>query len=92
VTEQQHTPGEQAVEILQTAAIEAIKAFRSFLDIAETVVREPESAAVIGRAWAGAAASMLRPSAPSDDDDGDDLGEDDEEQPTGGVRRIDLSD
>jgi hypothetical protein len=94
--EPQATPGEQAVEILQTAAIEAIKAFRTFLDIAETVVREPESAAVIGRTWAAAAASALRPSALSDDGprahDDDDDEDDDEESSTGGVRRIHLSD
>jgi hypothetical protein len=92
MTEHQHSPGEQAVEILQSAAIEAIKAFRSFLDIAETVVREPESAAVIGRAWAGAAASMLRPN--ERDDHHDDASEDevDDEETTGGVRRIQLSD
>jgi hypothetical protein len=91
VTEQQPTSGEQAVEILQGAAIEAIKAFRSFLDLAETVVREPESAAVLGRAWAGAAASMLRPNDASADHANDEDDEDDGET-TGGVRRIQLSD
>lgn len=87
-------PAEQAVEILQTAAIEAIRAFRTFLDIAETVVREPESAAMIGKAWASAAASALRPMTLADDDGGDDDDDDDDEpeEPAGGVRRIDLSD
>ena len=74
---------EQAVEYLQTAAIEAIKAMRSFLDVAESLVREPETAAVVGKAFAEAAAGMFRPPAPHDEQ---------EEEPDGGIRRITLSD
>lgn len=81
---------EQAVEYLQTAAIEAIKAMRSFLDVAEGLVREPETATIVGRAFAEAAASAFRPprSATNDDDEDPDTAE---EESTG-VRRIDLSD
>jgi hypothetical protein len=88
VTEHGKGAQEQAVEILQTAAIEAIKAMRSFLDIAETLVREPETAAVVGKAFAEAAASALRPRASGNDDDG----EPDDAAPTGRVRRIDVTD
>ena len=81
---------EQAVEYLQTAAIEAIKAMRAFLDVAESLVREPETAAVVGKAFAEAAAGMFRPTALPDDDEGEqDVGE---EEQAGGLRRIDLSD
>ena len=86
MTEPEHrAPGEQAVEYLQHAAIEAIKAWRRFLDIAETVVREPETAAAVGRAFADAAASVLRPGSTTekrDDHDGAD------EVPPAKVRRI----
>lgn len=82
------TERNEAVEYLQTAAIEAIKAMRSFLDVAEGIVREPETAAVVGKAFAEAAASMFRPSALDDDEHE----EHNEEEPSGGVRRINLSD
>jgi hypothetical protein len=84
------SPPEQAVEILQTAAIEAIKAMRSFLDIAESLVREPETAVVVGRAFAEAAASALRTQ--GGDGDGNPDEEDEGATPTGRIRRIDLSD
>jgi len=77
-------PREQAAEYLQTAALEAIKAVRAFLDIAESLVKEPETAAVVGRAFAEAAASVLRPVAASSTDDEAD------EPRDRGVRRIDL--
>jgi hypothetical protein len=85
---------EQAVEYLQTAAIEAIKAVRSFLDVAESLVREPETAAMVGKAFAEAAVAAFRPTALSDDDaeDNDRDADENEERGTGGVRRIDLSD
>jgi hypothetical protein len=88
---------EQAVEILQAAAIETIRAMRSFLDIAESLVREPETAAVVGKAFAEAAAAAMRPRSSSDDErarGGEDEDEDDDEgdQPSGRLRRIDLSD
>ena len=79
---------EQAVEYLQAAAIEAIRAMRSFLDIAEGLVREPETAAVVGRAFAEAAAAALRPDRANDGD----RDEDDDEEQHSGVRRINLSD
>jgi hypothetical protein len=90
---------EQAVEYLQTAAIEAIKAVRSFLDVAESLVREPETAALVGKAFAEAAVAAFRPTTLSGDDaadhdydQDDDDEDDDKERGTGGVRRIDLSD
>ena len=76
-----------AAEYLQSAAIEAIKAMRAFLDVAESLVREPETAATVGRAFAEAAAGMFRPTTLDDDDES----ADDEGEPTG-LRRIDLSD
>jgi hypothetical protein len=45
--------------IVQSAALEAIKAFRSFLDVAEGVVRDPQQAVVVGKAFADAARSMF---------------------------------
>lgn len=92
MTEKQH----DAVEYLQIAAIEAIKAMRAFLDVAEGLVREPETAAVVGKAFAQAASSAFRPSTlvgddtADDDDDRDDRDEGAEHHT--GVRRIDLSD
>ena len=86
MSERQH----DAVEYLQTAAIEAIKAMRAFLDVAESLVREPETAAVVGKAFAEAAAGMFRPTALPDEDE--DEQERDAEEHTGGLRRIDLSD
>jgi hypothetical protein len=84
------TPKNEAVEYLQTAAIEAIKAMRAFLDVAEGLVREPETAAIVGKAFAEAAASAFRPSTLADDGAKEQDG--DEGETTGGVRRIDLSD
>lgn len=78
-----------AVEYLQTAAIEAIKAMRAFLDVAEGLVREPETAAAVGRAFAEAAAGVFRPTALPDDDDDE---HDGAEESAGGLRRINLSD
>lgn len=46
-------------QIVQAAALEAIKAFRSFLDVAEGVVRDPQQAVVVGKAFADAARSMF---------------------------------
>ena len=83
MSEKQH----DAAEYLQTAAIEAIKAMRTLLDVAENLVREPETAATVGRAFAEAAAAMFRPVAGDPDDD-----EQDAEEQHGGLRRIDLSD
>lgn len=76
-------PREQAVEYLQTAALEAIKAFRAFLDIAESLVKEPETAAVVGKAFAEAAASAMRPQPAADSAEHD-------EPHDRGVRRIDV--
>lgn len=81
---------DQAIEYLQTAAIEAIKAMRSFLDVAEGLVREPETATIVGRAFAEAAASAFRPRSTSDGEKPDDE-EPDVEESTG-LRRINLSD
>jgi hypothetical protein len=78
----------EAAELVQAAALEAIKAMKAFLEVAEAVVREPGTAATVGRAFAEAATSAFRPpSAPRHDED-----DADEEQHTGRVRRIDLSD
>jgi hypothetical protein len=88
VTEQRDAR-DQAVEYLQVAALEAIRAWRTFLDIAEQVVREPETAATVGKAFAEAAASVLRPAHAKDEDEAGD-----EEQDTGAaarrVRHIDV--
>lgn len=76
-------------EVVQAAAIEAIKAVRSFLDIAEAVVREPGTAATVGKAFAEAATSAFRPHptpAREEDEAADDA------EPQGRVRRIHLSD
>ena len=80
---------EQAVEYLQTAALEAIRAWRTFLDIAEQVVREPETAATVGKAFAEAAASVLRPTHTSDDDEAGEQERDPHAAPSR-VRRIDV--
>ena len=76
-------------ELVQAAALEAIKAFRAFLDIAEAVVREPGTAATVGKAFAEAATSAFRPppAASREEDD-----EDHDDPPQHGVRRIPLSD
>lgn len=84
-----HPPG---VDALQAAAQDAIKAARALLDVAETLVQDPEVAARIGSV-ARAAARAARPGAGNvhrpadtatdvsdDDDDGDD-----------GVQRIPVS-
>ena len=63
---------------------------RTVLDVAEGLVREPETAATVGRAFAEAAAGMFRPTALPDDDD--DVEDPDTEEHRGGLRRIDLSD
>ena len=44
---------------LQSAALELIAAARSFLDVAEELVREPEASAAVVRAAAGVAAAVL---------------------------------
>lgn len=82
---------DQAIEYLQTAAIEAIKAMRSFLDVAEGLVREPETATIVGRAFAEAAASAFRPPRSTSDGEKSDDEEPDVEESTG-LRRINLSD
>jgi hypothetical protein len=82
----------EAAEVVQAAAIEAIKAMKAFLDVAETVVRDPSVAATVGKACAEAAASAFRPSTVSHDERDVDDDRDQEEQHTGRVRRIDLSD
>jgi hypothetical protein len=43
------------VEHLQAAAIEVIAAMKAFLDVAEDLVRDPASAAVLASAFAEAA-------------------------------------
>ena len=86
--ERTHDLGHDAAELVQAAALEAIKAMKAFLELAETVEREPAVAATVGRAFAEAAASAMRPTrgdAPNDD-------ETNEEQHTGRVRRIDIAD
>ena len=45
--------------VVQAAAIEAIKAFRGFLDVVEHVVRDPQQAVVVGKAFADAARSAF---------------------------------
>ena len=61
--------------IVQSAALEAIKAFRSFLDVAEGVVRDPQQAVVVGKAFADAARSMFdQQGAPADESAQDDQG------------------
>ena len=80
-------PREQAVEYLQTAAIEAIKAMRAVLDIAESLVQSPETAATVAKAFAEAAASVVRPSTLAPDAA---AGAESEEQDRSGVRRIDV--
>jgi len=84
--------GNEAAELVQAAALEAIKAMKAFLEVAEAVVREPATAATVGRAFAEAAASAMRPSTLPDDDGVPDDRDANEEQHTGRVRRIDVSD
>ena len=58
---------------LQSAALELIAAARSFLDVAEELVREPEASAAVVRAAAGVAAAVLGgsdPTGPSAADEG----------------------
>ncbi|MEA3078389.1 MAG: hypothetical protein QOF60_3297 [Actinomycetota bacterium] len=45
----------EGVEHLQAAAIEVISAMKAFLDVAEDLVRDPASAAVLASAFAEAA-------------------------------------
>lgn len=86
-------------EVVQAAALEAIKAFRSFLDIAESVVREPGMAATVGKAFAEAASSAFRPNHPTTEPgperpserESEDT-EADDDVPHRGVRRIHLTD
>ena len=84
----------EAAELVQAAALEAIKAMKAFLEVAEAVVREPATAATVGRAFAEAAASAMRPERHEHEhtSGGRDDDEDDEEQHPGRVRRIDVSD
>jgi hypothetical protein len=83
--------GAQAVEHLQAAAIEAIRAMRSFLDIAESLVQEPETVALVARSFVDAAASALRPSTLAGEEH--EAGEPDTEEQHGGrVRRINVTD
>ena len=82
--------GNEAAELVQAAALEAIKAMKAFLEVAEAVVREPATAATVGRAFAEAAASAMRPERHEPDDGGRD--EQGQEQHTGRVRRIDVAD
>ena len=64
-----------AAAIVQSAALEAIKAFRSFLDVAEGVVRDPQQAVVVGKAFADAARSMFdQQGEPADEPVQDDQG------------------
>ena len=58
-------------QIVQAAALEAIKAFRSFLDVAEGVVRDPQQAVVVGKAFADAARSVFDPQGERDPADGE---------------------
>jgi hypothetical protein len=85
------TESREPAEIVQAAALEAIKAVRAFLDIAESIVREPGTAAVVGKAFADAAAAAFRPTTLGDDagteNDGDTVTETHQ-----GVRRIHLND
>lgn len=74
-------------ELVQGAALEAIKAFRAFLDIAEAVVREPGTAATVGKAFADAATSAFRTHPAAEEDE-----EADDDPPQHGVRRIHLTD
>jgi hypothetical protein len=86
MTEERHN---EAAEIVQAAALEAIKAMKAFLDVAEAVVREPSVAATVGKAFAEAASSAFRSPHPTNDETTED---EDAAEPTGRVRRIDLSD
>lgn len=76
-------------ELVQAAALEAIKAFRSFLDIAESVVREPGTAAMVGKAFAEAASSVFRPNHETTEEEDTEA---DDDMPHRGVRRIHLTD
>ena len=87
MSDEAHNSG---ADIVQAAALEAIKAFRSFLDIAETVVREPGVAATVGKAFAEAATSAFRPTQADSSREEDDEVVDDTPEPR--VRRIQLSD
>ena len=52
-------PAKSGIDHLQSAALELIAAARSFLDVAEELVREPEASAAVVRAAAGVAAAVL---------------------------------
>jgi hypothetical protein len=81
----------EAAEIVQAAALEAIKAMKAFLEVAEAVVRDPSLAATVGKAFAEAASSAFRPSTLGADGAADDDPSGEEEQHTR-LRRIDVSD
>ena len=68
-------------QIVQAAALEAIKAFRSFLDVAEGVVRDPQQAVVVGKAFADAARSMFDQQGEHDQHDQHDQHEEPAERP-----------
>lgn len=89
MTEEQPHSG---AEMVQVAALEAIKAFRSFLDIAESVVREPGTAATVGKAFAEAAASAFRPTQETTEREEEEDTEADDDTPHRGVHRIHLTD
>jgi hypothetical protein len=85
----------EAAELVQAAALEAIKAMKAFLEVAEAVVREPATAATVGRAFAEAAASAMRPERHEHEHtsgERDDEARDDGAQHPGRVRRINVSD
>ena len=89
--EREHDHEATAADVIQAAAIEAIKAMRAFLDVAESVVREPGTAATVGKAFAEAAASAFRPP-PRHDHDDEDHADDPADDAGGRIRRIHLSD
>ena len=55
------------IDHLQSAALELIAAARSFLDVAEELVKEPEASAAVVRAAAGVAAAVLGGGQPPSD-------------------------
>ena len=55
------------IDHLQSAALELIAAARSFLDVAEELVKEPEASAAVWRAAAGVAAAVLGGAQPPSD-------------------------
>ena len=59
---------------LQSAALELIAAARSFLDVAEELVKEPEATAAVVKAAAGVAAAVLGGEQPGGDPSADEQG------------------